>query len=117
MSKFAVGARVGLRWNPSHLGTVEEVSGTWFLVRFDSNPTETFTYRARDLVEVQNEMDLRTFKSAVRARDLKLIAKGYEQMLRTLSAGEVYRLALAADPDLDRPTWTDLVTEAVSHGL
>jgi hypothetical protein len=57
-------------------------------------------------------MSVSIFKKAVRARDIKLIAQGYKQMRYSFTDSEVYRIALAADPDLRRPTWDDLLKEA-----
>lgn len=56
-------------------------------------------------------MDISTFKIAVRNEDHKSIAQGvraYET--KGLTEGAIYRLALAARPEMDRDTWHDLKT-------
>jgi hypothetical protein len=62
-------------------------------------------------------MSSSSFKKSVRARDLKLIAVGYKQMRISFTDSEVYRIALAADPDLTRPTWDDILKGATEHGI
>jgi hypothetical protein len=57
-------------------------------------------------------MNVSIFKKSVRARDLQLIAVGYKQMRYSFTDSEVFRIALAADPDLRRPIWDDILKEA-----
>ena len=57
---------------------------------------------------------LNTLKAAVKANDYKLIAENVRGFRKAgLSDREIYRMALAADPNLDFDTWTDTVTTAL----
>ena len=58
-------------------------------------------------------MEASTFKSAIRSEDLTLIAKGVREMKASgVTLREMYRLALAANPNLDLHTFEDMVVLA-----
>jgi hypothetical protein len=55
-------------------------------------------------------MDIKTFKSAIRTENHPLIAQGVrEERASGSSERAIFRLALAAVPNLDEATWTDMV--------
>lgn len=66
-------------------------------------------------------MSLNTFKAAVRTistkPDYKLIAQGVAHLEKSgFSAREIFRAALAVDPDLSQFTWQDIVQTAKEQG-
>jgi len=60
-------------------------------------------------------MSLISFKRAICTRDLEVIAREYRAHRDTvgMSESQIYRLALSAEPTLDRGEWDDLVTLAL----
>jgi hypothetical protein len=58
----------------------------------------------------------KTFKVAVRATDYKLIAQCVRQYsVEGLTERQIYRLVLAAEPELAFETWSDIVKTAIER--
>ena len=58
----------------------------------------------------------KTFKVAVRATDYKLIAQCVHQyVVEWLTERQIFRLALAAEPELAFDTWSDIVKTAMER--
>lgn len=65
-------------------------------------------------------MTLAQFKRAVRDRNHEMILRGVAELREAggVSENEIYRIALAGDPGLDRHEWDDLVQpEKPEYGL
>jgi hypothetical protein len=59
----------------------------------------------------------KTFKAAVRVTDYKLIAQCVREYTTAgkLTEREIFRLALAAEPELAFDTWSDIVKTAIER--
>lgn len=63
-------------------------------------------------------MTLTQFKRAVRSYNIERILHGVTEFrTRGLTENEIFRLALAGEPMLDRRDWNDLVQPEPEYGL
>jgi hypothetical protein len=62
-------------------------------------------------------MSLNAFKSAIRNRDYAIIAKEVRAHKNVIgfNDNQLYRLALSADPSLERGNWEDIVKTALER--